>query len=166
MGVDWSKQCLAASSRPLPEKRDATNSSYYSLVGAYALVAAVSFYMLVRHLRLRIERWANYAKFLGLSCAGSLLGDLPCAHRSSRVFCETRHDVAGLTAWAANARGVNSFFDSDSEPYKNTTDASLLAQQQRLIMQYDAMAAVYQFTQVPHASVSQSTAAVIAAFCH
>ena len=147
MGVDWSKQCLAASSRPLAEKRDATNSSYYSLVAAYALVAAVSFYMLMSHLRLRTERWANYAKFLGLSCAGSLLGDLPCA----RAFCEPRHDVAGLTAWAANARGVNSFFDSDSEPYKNATDASLLAQQQRLIMQYDAMASVYQFTQVLHA---------------
>ncbi len=45
-------------------------------------------------------------------------------------------------------RSVNSFYESDSEPYKNSTVPSLQAQQQLLLMQYDIWASVYQFTQV------------------
>ena len=56
--------------------------------------------------------------------------------------------AAGLTAWAANARSVNSYFDSDAAIYKDSDSAALRAQQQRLLMQYDVFAAVYQFTQV------------------
>lgn len=60
------------------------------------------------------------------------------------------HDAAaGLAATAANVKSIDSFFDSESEPFKNATSLPLLAQQQRLMMQYDIFATVYQFTQVP-----------------
>jgi len=57
-------------------------------------------------------------------------------------------NASGLTAWAANVRSVNSYYESASEPYKNSTVPSLQVQQQRLLMQYDIWASVYQFTQV------------------
>jgi hypothetical protein len=83
MGVDWSKQCQTASSRPLAEKRNALDSSYYTLVAAYALVAVLSFGMIVRHLRSRAELWRNYAPFLVLTCAGSVLGELMSAWQAA-----------------------------------------------------------------------------------
>jgi hypothetical protein len=65
------------------------------------------------------------------------------------------HDAAaGLAAAAAGVKSIDSFYDSDSELFKNATSLSLLAQQQRLVMQYDIFAAVYQFTQVPRACCS------------
>ena len=64
--------------------------------------------------------------------------------------CDT---ASGLTAWAANVRSVNSFYESDSEPYKNSTVPSLQAQKQLLLMQYDIWASVYQFTQVKACTV-------------
>ena len=90
MGVDWSKQCQAASSRPLAERMNALHSSYYSLVATHALIAVFSFFMLVNHLRSRVELWRNYARFLGLTCAGCVLGEVTrlscCARRKQREF--------------------------------------------------------------------------------
>jgi hypothetical protein len=84
MGVDWSKQCRAASSRPLAERMNALHSSYYSLAATHALIAVFSFCMLVNQLRSRAELWKNYARFLGLTCAGSVLGELLCCSAVSR----------------------------------------------------------------------------------
>ena len=74
MGIDWSSQCHAAVTRPLEEKRDALNSSYITLVAAFAVVAAAAAVMLVQHLRRGSDQWQNYAHFLGLTCCGCLFG--------------------------------------------------------------------------------------------
>lgn len=42
----------------------------------------------------------------------------------------------------------STFYDLDSESFRNTTDLTLLAHQQRLYIRYDTFASVYQFTQV------------------
>ena len=70
---------------------------------------------------------------------------MKCCAPSDAYSCNT---ATGLTAWAANARSVNSYYESASEPYDNSTVPSLQAQQQLLLMQYDIWASVYQFTQV------------------
>jgi hypothetical protein len=79
------------------------------------------------------------------TCAGSVFGKRSASVARS-LSCLSA--AAGLTAWAANARSVNSYFDSDAAIYKDTDSADLRAQQQRLLLQYDVFAAVYQFTQV------------------
>ena len=53
-----------------------------------------------------------------------------------------------MTAWAANLESLSTFYDLDSESFRNTTDPTLLVQQQRLYIRYDTFASVYQFTQV------------------
>ena len=53
-----------------------------------------------------------------------------------------------MTAWAANLESTSTFFYLDSESFRNTTDPTLLAQQQRHYIRYDTFASVYQFTQV------------------
>ena len=70
---------------------------------------------------------------------------MECSAPCNACDCNT---TTGLTAWAANARSVNSYYESASEPYQNTSVPSLQAQQQLLLMQYDIWASVYQFTQV------------------
>ena len=78
MGADWSSRCNAAVNRPLAEKRFALNSSYITLVGAFAVVAAISAFMLVRHVRYGVHQWRKYARFLGLTFFGCLFGKAPC----------------------------------------------------------------------------------------
>ena len=75
---------------------------------------------------------------------------MKCCAPSNAYSCNT---ATGLTAWAANARSVNSYYESASEPYDNSTVPSLQAQQQLLLMQYDIWASVYQFTQVKACTV-------------
>ena len=85
MGVDWSKQCQAAEDRPTTEIRSALNSSYYTLVAAFSIVATGSFIQLARHLRARNDLWKMYGWFLGLTCVGSLLGEAQRAKQCSRA---------------------------------------------------------------------------------
>ena len=154
MGIDWSSQCRAAVTRPLEEKRDALNSSYITLVAAFAVVAAAAAVMLVQHLRCGSEQWPKYAHFLVLTCCGCLFGKTKSPVDSTRPYCcatlveLTKSLYAGMTAWAANLECVNRSYDSDSEVFKNSSEPALLAQQQRLLVRYDTFAAVYQFTQV------------------
>ncbi len=89
MGVDWSSQCRAAVNRPFDEKRDALNSSYTTLVTAFAVVAAAAAFMLVQHLRCGAEQWKNYARFLGLTCCGCLFGK------------QNRHPARNITLFPA-----------------------------------------------------------------
>ena len=77
MGVNWSKQCSTARSRPAADRMAAAQTSVYLLVAAFAAVALCSFAMLVRHLRAPVDRWKLYGRFLGLLCAGNLLGCNP-----------------------------------------------------------------------------------------
>jgi hypothetical protein len=145
MGADWSKLCQAAVGRSPADRIAATNSSYYSLAAAFAVVSALSFCLLLHHLRARDNLWRDYVWFLSLTCAGSVFGKRSASVARS-LSCLSA--AAGLTAWASNARSVNSYFDSDAAIYKDTDSAALRAQQQRLLLQYDVFAAVYQFTQV------------------
>ena len=74
MGLNWSKQCSTARDRPAADRMAAAETSVYLLVSAFAAIALCSFVMLVRHLRAPVDLWKRYGRFLGLLCAGNLLG--------------------------------------------------------------------------------------------
>jgi hypothetical protein len=77
MGVNWSKQCSTARDRPAADRMAAAQTSVSLLVAAFAAVVLCSFAMFVRHLRAPVDRWKLYGRFLGLLCAGNLLGCNP-----------------------------------------------------------------------------------------
>jgi hypothetical protein len=76
MGIDWSKQCYAARAQEPARRLSAVNSSFYTLVAAFAVVALASAFKLLRHVRAPTDLWKQYVWFVGLTCVGNLLGDM------------------------------------------------------------------------------------------